>query len=503
MRLNLPMIAWVGNDMRIPLLGVFLSSCLTVSAIAADTTVNEARQALRDSVAYVRSISTEGGFLWVYSLDLKTRAGETKAIDSQIWVQPPGTPSMGSTFVAAYRATGDGFYRDAARDVAAALSYGQLESGGWDYAIGFDSKWATRYYRRADVGKLSTKEISRRRNTSTYDDNTTQSALRFLMDYVAIAPNDKAARASLDYGLKKLLAAQYPNGAWPQRYRGDARSEKEFPVLKASIPKVYSRQYEKRSYTGHYTLNDNTQRDVIMTVLKAWKQFGNAEYLGAVKHGGEFLLRAQLPEPQPVWAQQYNARMEPDWARAFEPPAACGGESVGAMRMLMELYVEFGDEKYLEPIPRAFRWYERSQVGENKWNRYYELGSNRPIFGDRDGKIYYRLSDISEERRNNYSWQSDYGFPSTKRAYEKLMNVGREAIARSRVPKQYSAKEKTQRMRSLAGKVRKVVSQLDEKGRWITTGKLKKRNYEFDDRIETSVFMKNANVLIEFLQLAR
>ena len=465
--------------------------------------IDDARKTLRRAVNYMRSISTEGGYLWRYSLDLKTRAGETKATDAQIWIQPPGTPSMGVTFVKAYRATGVELYRDAARDVAAALTYGQLESGGWEYAVSFDEKWRTRYYRRIDVGKLSEQEIGRRRNTSTYDDDNTQSALHFLMDYVVIAPDDRAARMTLDYGLQKLVAAQYPNGAWPQRYRGDMRSEKDFPVMKASIPKVYPRQYEKRSYSAHYTLNDNTQRDVIMTMLKAWKQFGNEEYLRAVKKGGEFLLLAQLPEPQPVWAQQYNSRMEPDWARAFEPPAACGGESVGAMRMLMDLYVEFGDEKYLEPLPRAMHWYERSKVRDGLWNRYYELGSNRPIFGDRDGKIHYRLDEITEERRNGYSWQSNYGFPSTKRAYEELTKVGREAILRSRQPKELSDKEKARRMRSVEKNVRKVIAELDEQGRWITTGQLKKRNYEFNERVETTVFMKNAGVLIEYLKLAQ
>lgn len=171
--------------------------------------------------------------------------------------------------------------------------------------------------------------------------------------------------------------------------------------------------------------------------------------------------------------------------------------------MLMDLYVEFGDEKYLEPLPRAMHWYERSKVRDGLWNRYYELGSNRPIFGDRDGKIHYRLDEITEERRNGYSWQSNYGFPSTKRAYEELTKVGREAILRSRQPKKLSDKEKARRMRSVEKNVRKVIAELDEQGRWITTGQLKKRNYEFNERVETTVFMKNAGVLIEYLKLAQ
>jgi len=38
------------------------------------------------------------------------------------------------------------------------------------------------------------------------------------------------------------------------------------------------------------------------------------------------------------------------------------------------------------------------------WSRYYEIGSNRPIFGDRDKSIHDDVNEISLERRNGYSW---------------------------------------------------------------------------------------------------
>ena len=31
----------------------------------------------------------------------------------------------------------------------------------------------------------------------------------------------------------------------------------------------------------------------------------------AMLRGADFILTAQMPAPQPAWAQQYNARMEP------------------------------------------------------------------------------------------------------------------------------------------------------------------------------------------------
>ena len=36
------------------------------------------------------------------------------------------------------------------------------------------------------------------------------------------------------------------------------------------------------------------------------------------------------------------------------------------------------------------------------WARFYEIGTNRPIFSDRDGFAKHDLSEIGYERRNGY-----------------------------------------------------------------------------------------------------
>ena len=100
-------------------------------------------------------------------------------------------------------------------------------------------------------------------------------------------------RSALDYALKQMLAAQYPNGAWPQRYDGKPRHAADYPILKATIPATYPREYGKENYFRHYTLNDNTQRDCILTMLDAWHRTGRREFLDAVKRGSDFLLLAQ------------------------------------------------------------------------------------------------------------------------------------------------------------------------------------------------------------------
>src|SRR5829696_5263470 len=121
---------------------------------ADDALAKDARAAMERATAFMRSIATEGGYLWRYSPDLQQRAGENEATPTQIWVQPPGTPSMGMAFLRAHEATGDARYLDAAKAAADALAIGQLESGGWDYLVDFDPKMSSGWYRRSDKDKI-------------------------------------------------------------------------------------------------------------------------------------------------------------------------------------------------------------------------------------------------------------------------------------------------------------------------------------------------------------
>lgn len=465
----------------------------------------QAREALAKATRFMRSIATAGGYLWRYSLDLKERAGESKATATQIWIQPPGTPSMGELFLRAHAVTKDTLFLDAARDAGDALATGQLESGGWDYLIEFDLVKRAAWYRRADIGSCSAIEAAKRKNTSTFDDDNTQSAIRFLLALAdttkgSTDPRDGRARIALDYALKKLLEAQYPNGAWPQRYDGLPRAAADYPVIRANLPATYPREYTKENYFRHYTLNDHTQRDCMLTLLDAWHRTGRRELLDAVKRGAEFLLLAQLPEPQPTWAQQYNARMEPAWARAFEPPAACTSESVGVMRLLMDLHVELGDARYLEPLPRTIAWLRRSEISPGQWARYYELRTNKPIYGDRDGKIYYRLEDVSAERQTGYSWRGDYGVPGLIARFEEIKQRGREAMLARQKAKPPTAEQKAARVKSFEPRVQAALAALDAEGRWVTKAGTRKSSAVPGDRIETSTFLHHAELICDYLE---
>lgn len=489
-----------------PFLGLAALCASAAVAPAAEQALSPqaARTAMEKATTYMRSISTEGGYLWRYSEDLKERSGENKATDTQIWVQPPGTPSLGMAFLRAYHATGDARHLDAAKAAADALAVGQLESGGWDYLIDFDPKAATAWYRRSDIGKIAPADAAKRKNISTFDDDTTQSAIRLLL---AVADEAKGStdardvriREARDYALKKFLEAQRPNGGWPQRWVGNPVTAAEYPVQPAKYPKDYPREHPKHNYMGYYTLNDNTHRDCVITLLDAAKRLGKPEYRAAALKGGEFLLLAQLPEPQPAWSQQYNAQLEPYWARAFEPPSVCSNESAGAMRLLVDLYLETGDEKYLEPLPRAIAWFKRSEIAPGTWARMYELHTNTPIYGDRDGKIKYRIEDLSPERQTGYSWKGAYGVPSAIAYYEEVKAAGRDAYLAKRTKNAENAKTekgKANRLKALEPKARAAVAALDDKGRWL-------ENSKTGARIRTEIFLRNMETMADYVETSK
>lgn len=469
----------------------------------------QSRAGMAKATGYIRSIATEGGYLWRYSADLSRRAGENVATATQIWIQPPGTPAVGMAMLRAYEATREPRYLAAARDAADALARGQLESGGWNYMVEFDPAQRGRYRYRIDTpraagGPTTSPAPS---NVSTYDDNNTQSVLRFLLALVDVIktapadPRDGRIRETLEYGLKQFVAGQYPIGAWPQRWDGTAHDPKTYPVLDATIPTDYPRTHPNTSYMGFYTLNDNTQRDCIQTLMDAHRRTGKAEYLEAARRGADFLVRAQLPAPQAGWSQQYNPAMQPAWARAFEPPCVTSSEGAAALNLLIDMYLQFGDAKYLQRVPEAIAWFRKSEISPGVWARMYELGSNKPIYGDRDGKIHYTLAELSEERRTGYSWQGNYGIPAILERAEGVMKVGRDTWQADHTAKPPTAEEKATRARGMEGQVRQILSQLDDQGRWMSTNSARPFQNQPGPWVDLNRFNANMNTLCQYLEL--
>ena len=84
------------------------------------------------------------------------------------------------------------------------------------------------------------------------------------------------------FALKALLAAQFPNGAWPQGFE-EPPDPAAFPVAKASYPSGWSRTPAGGQYWKHYTLNDNVLADMAETLLDAAAIYGDDRYRDAAK----------------------------------------------------------------------------------------------------------------------------------------------------------------------------------------------------------------------------
>jgi hypothetical protein len=452
---------------------------------------DRAANAMRRASDFFRTkVSTEGGYLWRYSEDLSLREGEGTATDTMIWVQPPGTPSVGMAFLTAYEATGDSYYLDAARDAACALVRGQLRSGGWDYRIEFYPQRRRRYAYRVDPPRKDA------RNVSTMDDNNTQAAVRLLMRVdQALEFKDEKIHEAARFALTAILKVQYPNGAWPQRFSAPPNPAR-FPVKKACYPDSWSWTFPSRDYKSFYTFNDNSIADTIETMLEASQIYGKEEYRAAAEKAGDFIILAQMPEPQPAWAQQYNAQMQPAWARKFEPPAITGGESQGIMRILLTLYRATGKKKYLEPLPRAIEYLRRSRLGDGRLARFYELRTNKPLYLTRGD---YELTYSDADMPTHYSFKQSCGLENIAREFERLRSMDPAKFNR---PQTAFAPRMS---RALAARAEAVVDGLDEKGRWVKSGKMRKDAEDAPARgvIDSRTFISNITTLSAYLAAVR
>ncbi len=448
----------------------------------------KAAEALHKAVAFFRKeVAVEGGYLWRYSEDLGLREGEGVVTGRTVWVQPPGTPAVGWAFLDAYEATGDRFHLEAARETGGALLRGQLRSGGWQDRIEFDPAARARVAYRVDADAKKNPK-----NWSSLDDDKTQSALRFMMRLDrALDFKDAAVHEAVLFGLEALLKAQSANGGFPQVFQGPASEQ---PVKKASYPESWPRSMPRNhDYWVFYTLNDNLIPDVLDVLFLAERTYGERKFREAAERAGSFLILAQMPDPQPGWAQQYDFEMHPIWARKFEPPAVTGGESQGAMETLLRLARVTGDRKYLEPLPRALDYYRRSLLPDGRLARFYELRTNRPLYFTREYELTYSDNDVP----THYSFAVSSRLDRIAEEHERLKGADLKALA--------AAKEDgpPKLTKELAAQARAACAALDARGRWIEEGQLKYHKAPPGRVIDCGTFVRNVRGISRFLAAAK
>ncbi len=274
----------------------------------------------------------------------------------------------------------------------------QRENGGWSKAD-----------QQGELAKL----FARHRDDTTLDNGQTHTDIPTLAKAFA-ATNLPRFRHGVESGLAFLFEAQYENGGWPQR----------FP--------------HPRGYARHITFNDGAMVGALGILLDvsrgekpfAWTDYATRERANAAVHRGiDCILRCQIAVDgvRIAWGQQHDETdFQPRPARTFEPASLCSAESVGVVRFLMRL--ESPSSEVVAAVEAAVAWLsgpakltgirqvrdpEKGKIviedadAPPLWARLYEIGTSRPIFGDRDGKTYYQLSEISDERRHGYAWYVD------------------------------------------------------------------------------------------------
>jgi PelA/Pel-15E family pectate lyase len=419
---------------------------LSNTALATTPSISEVREALVKAVTYFHAnTARHGGYVYKYSGDFTLREAEGIPGPDTIWIQPPGTPAVGDVALDVYEVTSDKRCLDVAIEAARALSRTQLESGGWDYSGHFDDKSRSRIlYRRTANGELIRRQRipqseagwhvwkSRKHkdtNFSTLDDDVTQSATRLLLRVdAALDLKDAEVHEAAQFAVQALMAAQYPNGAWSasfDTFPSQPAPAEKYPVRPATYPADWPRAWPK-DFTGCYVLNDNLHATAIRTLYLASVLHQNTGALAAAKKAGDFLLLAQMPDPQPAWAQQYDADMHPAWSRAFEPSSICGRESQAVMWVLLKLAMATGDHKYLQPIPKAVSYLRGSLLPDGKIARFYELQTNKPLYFERgQGGKGFVLTHDDRRASSNYGWTWDSELDAIEAAHADISKGAR------------------------------------------------------------------------------
>jgi PelA/Pel-15E family pectate lyase len=477
----------------------------------------EALAAMKKATQFMLDkVSHRGGYVWSVSEDFKRRDGEVPARETQIWIQG-GTPEAGHCYLDAYEATRDPLFLDAARRAADALAYGQRPEGGWHYFIDFDPKGTEEWYRsEASRFKWGYEEYRHYYGNATFDDANSADAARYLLRFYSTTL-ESAYLAPLVKALDFFVTAQYPNGAWPQRYP----LTREF--AHDGLP----------DYTSFYTLNDGAAAANVLTLVAGYELLGDERYLEAAKRGVDFMIAVQGPEGQAAWAEQYDPKtMEPVAARTHEPAGFVVRESAEIVQLLETFYMMTGSTRYLRPVPGALAWFERvnRETVEQKRPpaRYYQLGTNLPVYVLRTEKttpegygLY--LWSTTESRGDGLGlYRSDEGAQAIRpfievepirREYERVSKLTREqARAEYEQRRRVGRRGDSPRQGPPSPTAADVIRALDARGAWVTDISVLTRvpppamNPATRDRLRgysTGVFIRNMRVLAEHFKSAR
>lgn len=372
----------------------------------------------------VDEASVGGGYVWSALPDFSRRWGELEASPTMIWVQPPGTATMGHLFLDAWRATGDEDYFAAATAAGQALVRGQHPAGGWDYVIdtaGEESlkRWYGTYGRNA----WRMEEFHHHYGNATFDDAGTAEASQ-LMLRLYLAKRERIWRRPLDRAIAFVLDSQYANGGWPQR----------FPL--SDDAGLHGRP----NYTGYITFNDDVAGENIKFLIFAYQTLGDRRLLAPIRRAMDCFLACQQPAPQAGWGLQHLPdTLKPSAARTYEPEALATHTTATNVEALFSFYRLTGDRKYIARVPEALDWLEsvrlpaRLQRDGRTHPTFVALGTNQPLYVHRRGSNVvngaYYVDGNPEDTVIHYSSFRAVDVARLRAEYERLAAMTPEAAA--------------------------------------------------------------------------
>jgi PelA/Pel-15E family pectate lyase len=285
---------------------------------------------------------------------------------------------------------------EARRLVDNMLSY-QTPSGGWSKHVEFS-------LHPRGPGESFYSENDAWHYIATIDNDSTTEELRVL-DAAFSVTGDPKLRAGFDKGIDYLLAAQFPNGCWPQVY----------PL--------------QGGYHDAITYNDDAVVNVLRVLdevasggLPAASAGAKKRAIGALARGVDCIVASQVVDRgvRTVWAQQQDPlSYAPVIGRSYELAGLAGRESARLMMFLMARHTP--SPAVVGAVHAAAAWFRAhvitgmaydKQTGPRPdvnappiWARLYELGTGRPMFSNRDGVPRYDWSELGD-RRFGYAWYS-------------------------------------------------------------------------------------------------
>jgi PelA/Pel-15E family pectate lyase len=291
----------------------------------------------------------------------------------------------------------------------------QHQSGGWPKNIDMSQVLS-----EADKDSIRNEQAEGGTTLSniTIDNGATYTQMRYLARVFNATGHERLKEGFLK-GVDYLVEAQYDTGGWPQYY----------PIREGYYEMI---TFNDGAMIGAMRmLRDTAEGEDLYSFVDSTRRQRAAE---AVEKGIEAILHMQIIQDgqRTAWCAQHDPKtLEPAWARSYEPPSLAGAASAGIIRFLMS--IEKPTPEIIAAIEDAVEWYRNTMIQgyryeefideegqEDKrlvedpdagplWARFYEIGTNRPIFMNRDSDIFYEYSKVPLERRNGYRWYGDWG----------------------------------------------------------------------------------------------